>query len=195
MKNGVLQTPYIIDAFQSVDRVNFVPKDFTYLAYIDSPLSIGYKQTISQPSTVAFMFELLMPRLGDKVLDVGSGSGYTTALLAHIVGKKGKVFGVEIIPELVLYGRKNLLKYNYPWADIYHAHKELGLPDNAPYDKILVSASDEQMPEELLQQLKVGGCLVVPVITSIWRIIRTGQNNFKKEEFPGFVFVPLKRLE
>jgi len=107
---NVLKTKAIIDAFQAVDRIDFVPLKYLDEAYGDYPLPIGYGQTISQPFTVAFMLELLQPQKGDKILDVGSGSGWTTALLAHIVQEEGSVRGIELIPELVAFGKKNLNK-------------------------------------------------------------------------------------
>jgi len=106
-----LKTPRIIRAMKKIDRADFVLPDFKESAYINLPLPIGRKQTISQPLTVAFMLELLQPKEGDKTLDIGSGSGWTTALLAEIVGKKGKVFSMELIPELCNFGMKNINKY------------------------------------------------------------------------------------
>ena len=155
------------------------------------PLPIGFGQTISQPFTVAFMLKLLSPQEGDKVLDVGCGSGWTTALLANLVGKTGKVFGVEIIPELVEFGRKNLAKYNFPNAEIVQAGAELGLPSEAPFDRILVSAAAEEIPETLLRQLKAPGVMVLPVKNVIVQIKKDATGEISKKEFPGFAFVPL----
>src|SRR3989338_5684724 len=114
--------------FEKIDRADFVSSEYQAEANENYPLPIGFGQTISQPFTVAFMLKLLSPQEGDKVLDVGCGSGWTTALLANLVGKTGKVFGVEIIPELVSFCRKNLAKYNFPNAEIIQAGAELGLP-------------------------------------------------------------------
>ncbi|MGB9609289.1 MAG: protein-L-isoaspartate O-methyltransferase family protein, partial [Minisyncoccia bacterium] len=105
IKDGFLKSPRIIDAFRKVDRMNFVIDYVKNEAYRNSPLAIGFGQTISQPLTVAFMLELLDVQEGNKVLDVGSGSGWTTALLAELVGEKGKVYGIEIIPELYEFGK------------------------------------------------------------------------------------------
>ncbi len=118
IKRGVLKTPKIIEAFKKIDRKDFVKEEFLEEAYFDTPLPIGFGQTISQPYTVAFMLELLEPKEGDTVLDIGSGSGWTTALLAYIVGNKGKVIGVERIKELVEFGKKNLAKYKFKNAHI-----------------------------------------------------------------------------
>lgn len=191
--NNVLKSENIISAFGKIDRADFVPEQYLHEAYEDHPLQIGFGQTISQPTTVAFMLELLQPNSGDKILDVGTGSGWTTALLASIVGQKGRVFGVEIIPELAEFGRKNLAKYKFPNAKILQSGEKLGLPMESPFDKILVSAAaEENLPEDLIAQLKIGGRMVLPIKNSIWKIDKISDNETNKEEFPGFVFVPLK---
>ena len=161
-------------------------------AYKDYPLPIGYGQTISQPFTVTFMLELLAPQKGDKVLDVGSGSGWTTALLAVLVGEKGKVFGVEKIPELVEFGQENLAKYNFANAKIIQAGAELGLPSEAPFDRILVSAAADEIPKSLVSQLKTPGILVLPVKDTIIQIKKTATGEIFQRVFPGFAFVPLR---
>jgi protein-L-isoaspartate(D-aspartate) O-methyltransferase len=175
-----------------VDRVDFVRLEDRGSTAEDEALPIGYGQTISQPYTVAFMLELLWPRVGEKILDVGSGSGWTTALLAAIVGPKGKVCGVERVPELVGFGRANLAKYTLPQAEILQAGKELGLPEAAPFDRILVSAAAESsVPVRLVAQLKVGGILVMPVGEAIWCVEKLSGTQTRIEKHPGFVFVPL----
>src|SRR3989344_6506853 len=197
VKKAVLKTALIINAFKKTDRADFVLSDFKKEAYRDYPLPIGYNVTISQPTTVAFMLELLEPKKGDKILDIGSGSGWTTELLSQIVGKKGKVFGVEIIPELVEFGRKNLSKYNkknvfYKNAEIILAKKDiLGFSKKAPFDKILVSAMAKKLPKELVNQLSISGILIIPIKNSIWRIDKISENKIKEKEFYGFNFVPL----
>lgn len=179
------RTPRIIEAFRAIDRKDFVATEYWDEAYADHPLPIGHGQTISQPYTVAYMLELLRPERGDRVLDVGSGSGWTTALLANIVGPDGRVWGTEIIPELVEFGRANLIKYNFKNATIERA-AGLGLPEHAPYDKILVSASADELPGEFMNQLAPDGTMVIPIKTSVWKITHT-----EREEHPGFAFVPL----
>ena len=168
--DGVLKTVRIIDALKRIDRVEFVLEEYKYEAYGDYPLLIGHGQTISQPTTVAFMLELLRPEKGDRILDVGSGSGWTTALLAQIVGPTGRVWGLELVPELVKFGSENLAKYDFPHAGIQQAGDVLGLPREAPFDKILVSAAGEEMPQELIDQLKVSGRLVIPIQNSVWKV-------------------------
>jgi protein-L-isoaspartate(D-aspartate) O-methyltransferase len=191
ISSGVLRSPALVNAFRTCDRILFIPEELTPHAYDDNPLPIGRGQTISQPTTVAIMLELLHPMEGDKVLDIGSGSGWTTALLASAVGESGGVEGVEIIPFLVEYGRNSLER-----ADIHNASitlsdpSTLGKPGHT-YDRILVSASAPEMPVSLFDQLKIGGILVIPVENSIWRITKKEDGRLDGYELPGFVFVPL----
>jgi len=218
-----LKTPIIIETFKKIDRKDFVLPEYEDLAYLDEAMPIGYGQTISQPLTVAFMLELLCGSpdangrgpdtcVGKKILDVGSGSGWTTALLAYIAGEQsrgqrsritdqrfGMVFGVEKIPELVEFGKRNIAKYKFKNAEILPAGQEFGLPEEAPlalssvegFDKILVSAAAEELPQELVNQLKIGGRLVIPILNSVWKIDKTSKKEIKKEEYFGFSFVPL----
>ena len=189
--SNMLKSPQIIDAFRVIDRKYFVPASFAEHTYIDAPLPIGNNQTISQPSTVAFMLERLAPKEGDKVLDIGSGSGWTTALLCHIVGEKGSVTGVERVDALVGQGRENLSQFNFgSHCRIESAGEKLGLPGEQ-FDRILVSASADEIPEELFLQLKIGGILVIPIENSIYKFKKVSEEEIKTEEFYGFVFVPL----
>lgn len=191
MQEGVLKNPDVIKAFQKIDRKDFVldfEKNFTYQ---NIPLPIGHWQTISQPYTVAFMLELLEPKNWDVILDIWSGSGWTTALLGFIVWEKWQVTGLEIIPELVKFSKKNLSKYKQLNAIILQAKEEiLWLPENT-FDKILVSASASAFPIELLNQLKPNWRLVIPVENSIFLYQKDKKWQVSSKEFPGFVFVPL----
>lgn len=185
-----LKSQHIIDAFNKIDRADFVPAKHKKNAYIDHAMSIGYGQTISQPTVVAFMLELLKPGTGEKILDVGTGSGWTTALLAECVGSSGKVYGVELIPELVEFGQQNLGKYNFLNVKLIQAKKGIiGLPDAAPFDKILVSAAAESIPEDLLVQFNFR--LVIPIQNSIWVFDKDINGQIKETEYRGFFFVPL----
>jgi len=187
-----LRTPAIISAFEKVDRADFVLQKYREQAHIDYPLPISQGQTISQPTTVALMLEFLQPQKGDKILDIGSGSGWTTALLAKIAGLEGEVWGVERIPELVELGQNNLKEYNFPNAKILQAGEGIGLPEKAPFEKILVSASAKKFPNELIDQLKIGGRIVIPVGISIWGVDKISETEIKKEEhYYKFIFVPL----
>jgi len=189
---GRLKTKRIIEAFEKIDRAGFILPEYKNEAYGDHSLSTGYGVTISQPSTVAFMLELLDLKPGQKVLDVGSGSGWTTALIAHIVGDKGEVFGVEIIDGLIKFGRENLKKHAFRHAKILKARRGLGLAKKALFDRILVSAAANKIPDELVEQLKVGGIMVIPINYSVFKIKR-GKDGYEKDEYYGFNFVPLKK--
>jgi len=200
IKEGWLKTPRIIEAFRQIKRVDFLPDDIKDLAELNEALPIGYGQTISQPLVVAFMLELLDPRPGDKILDVGSGSGWTTTLLAEIVTsnkqqeKKGKIIAIDIIPELVEFGKKNTEKYNFVEKGIVEficADGSKGYQKEAPYDKILASASARELPKPWKEQLKIGGRIVTPIGSSIWLFIKKTERDFEEFEYPGFAFVPL----
>lgn len=195
IKEGWLRTPAIIEAFYKIKREDFLPPDLKELAELNEPISIGYGQTISQPLVVAFMLELLEPRVGDKVLDVGSGSGWTTALLSEIVGKEGRVIGIELIPELKEFGEKNVSKYNFvkeKRAIFICGDGSKGFEPEAPYDRILVSATCKEVPEALKNQLKVNGKIVLPINHSILAFKKNKKGDLEGSEYPGFVFVPLR---
>lgn len=136
----------IADAFSAVPRRGFLRRAARWRAAVDGPILIGHGQTNSQPRTVVAMLRLLEVRPGDRVLDVGSGSGWTTALLAHLTGPAGEVVGVEIEPDLVTFGRANLARRRTPWASISAEPGVLGRPAGAPYDWILVSAMAAELP-------------------------------------------------
>lgn len=178
-------------AFKAVKRSDFLPRARRFTSFFDAPISIGYGQTNSQPTTVRMMLEWLDPRPGDKVLDVGSGSGWTTALLAHLVGNKGSVFAVEKVPELVTFGKQNCGRAGIRNVSFYEAGNSLGLPSKAPFDRILVSAAAKQLPQPLINQLKVGGRLVAPVSHSIFVVDKTSSAHYDLQEHYGFSFVPL----
>lgn len=186
---NALATQNIIEAFRHVDRADFVPESRLSDAYEDYPLPIGHAQTISQPTTVAMMLEMLQPKTGDLVLDIGSGSGWTTALLAYIVGKSGYVIGIERIEDLVDLGRSNLKKYHFGNVAIVEASKNLGIVDKT-FDKILVSASAANFPATLLEQLNPNGKLVIPVQNSIYEVTKTAHDCIIQKHY-GFAFVPL----
>ena len=178
-------------AFAIYHRQNFMPEDIREQANWDIALPIGYGQTISQPTTVKWMLEWLEPEIGNKVLDIGSGSGWTTALLSYLVGSKGRVYAVERIPELLEFGQQNCLNAGVKNAKFYPAGKEYGLPRYAPYERILVSATANDLPESLLKQLNIDGKLVIPVKNDILEITKTAKDNYDIITHPGFVFVPL----
>lgn len=190
INTNILKTKSIIETFLSIDRKDFMTDDHEEDAYINHAIPIGHGQTNSQPTVVAFMLELLKPKKGERILDIGCGSGWTTALLAECVGERGKVIGIELVPELVAFGKRNLNKYNYPQAKILKAnHKRLGLPAEAPFDKILVSAAASTLPNELVAQFTKK--LVIPIQNSIWLIDKRLSGKLKKKEYFGYAFVPL----
>ena len=194
IQNGYLKSDAIIDAFSKINRIEFVGDELSGEAERDIALPIGHGQTISQPMTVAFMLELLDPKPGQNILDVGSGSGWTTALLGQIVGEKGRVIGLEIIDELIDKGKENAEKFGFISRKITEFKKGdgyQGMPELAPYDRILVSASCGECPSELKKQLKVGGKMVIPINQSLVYLEKKSEDEFMREEFPGFYFVPL----
>ncbi len=193
--SGTLKDPDIIRAFNRVNRKDFMKNESKGRADEDRPFSIGYGQTISQPTTVAFMIELLQPKGEMKVLDVGSGSGWTSALLAEIARSKGQVYATEVIPQLQEFGKKNARQAGYDEIKFYISNGSLGLEKQAPFDRILVSATAPEVPAPLKQQLKEGGRLVIPVgdfTSSLYLIKRKDKDTFSQKEYPGFSFVPLK---
>lgn len=206
VRAGALETPRIISSFRRIDRLDFVPERLGDLAYQDTPLPIGYGATISQPYVVAFMLELLQPQPGQKILDIGSGSGWTTTLLAHIVSQKGmtndqitmtntgSVFAIERVPELKEFGEQNCAKYNFVAKGVAHficKDGTEGLPDQAPFDAIQAAAAASQdIPIAWKEQLKPGGKIVAPVGGSVWEFVKTPRG-FEAREYPGFAFVPL----
>lgn len=168
-----------------------MPEDLRDSAEIDAPLPIGYGQTISQPTTVRRMMHWLDAQPGDKVLDVGSGSGWTSALLSEIVGPSGSVYAIERIPELLKFGQNNCKKLGIHNVNFFLAGKDYGLPKHAPFDRILVSASAKTLPEELLEQLAINGKLVIPIKNDILEITKTSDSDYTVQNHPGYVFVPL----
>lgn len=190
LNSGALYSTNITDAFLHVDRIDFVSDPTVPDVYGDYPLQIGNGQTISQPTTVAMMLEMLQPRKGQKILDIGSGSGWTTALLSYIVTDEGSVTGLERVGSLVEFGSKNLRKYGFKNSKIIQAGDALGIVGEK-FDRILVSAAADEFPKELTKQLRVGGKLVVPVRNSIFEVTKKEDDELEAIEHYGFTFVPL----
>lgn len=203
INEGWLKTPEIIEAFERIKRIDFLPENMIKFAELNEALPIGFNQTISQPLVVAFMLELLNPKSGEKILDIGSGSGWTSALLAHItsrqklnnqaIKKSGLVIAIEIIPELKEFGYKNASKYNFTEKGVINficADGSNGYEKEAPYDKILCSARAKKIPRAWKDQLKVGGKIVTPIEEAIWEIEKK-ENDYIFTRYPGFSFVPL----
>ncbi|OGF50315.1 protein-L-isoaspartate O-methyltransferase [Candidatus Giovannonibacteria bacterium RIFCSPLOWO2_12_FULL_44_25] len=198
IKKGVLKNPRLIEAFQAVDRKYFVPKELKSHAYIDEPLSIGEGQTISQPWTVAFMLELLDPIPGDNIMEIGYGSGWQTALLA---ATGANVYAIERVPKLCEFGKRNFEEFFKRGRGFYFSARffcqdgTLGLPEIAKkiggFDKIIVAAAGEKLPEAWKNQLKIGGKIVAPIAHSIFEFIKNPDGSFNEREHRGFAFVPL----
>ena len=193
-KDGYLKTPAITNAFKKIAREDFVLEENKKEAYENYPLPIGFDQTISQPLTVAFMLELLEPKPGEKILDVGTGSGWQAALLAQIVGEQGTVVAIERIADLFMLAGKNISKYGFLDSGVVkliNADGSKGYTAAAPFDKIIAAASGDKIPEAWKEQLKVGGRIVAPVGNSIVVLDKKGPAEFEERRHFGFKFVPL----
>ncbi len=182
----------ILDAFESVKREDFLQHSFQDRAYSDIALPIGQGQTISQPYTIATMLSLLDLKPGQRILEAGSGSGYVLALISKLIGKEDKVYGLERIEELVEQSKVVLLPYGN--VEIVQRDANLGFKENAPYDRILISAACEKVPENLIAQLKEGGILVAPLgiygeSQDLVAIRKNKGSYFIEKKVPGFAFV------
>jgi protein-L-isoaspartate(D-aspartate) O-methyltransferase len=161
----------VLDAMLKVPRHLFVPESQRIDAYIDSPLPIGYGQTISQPYIVAFMTQALQVEPGDRVLEIGTGSGYQAAVLGELASE---VYTIEIVPPLAERAGETLKRLGYRNIQVRTGNGYLGWPEHAPYDRIMVTAAPDEVPTALLQQLKIGGLMAIPVgtVTQELRILR-----------------------
>jgi protein-L-isoaspartate(D-aspartate) O-methyltransferase len=182
----------VLDALERVPRHEFVPDQYQSQAYADHPLPIGHGQTISQPYIVALMTELLELESTDRVLEIGTGSGYQAAILAEIVYE---VYTVEIIEALAVEARERLARLGYDNVHPLHADGYYGWEEHAPYDAIIVTAAPDHIPQPLVQQLKNGAQLVIPVgppggYQTLWQITKEG-DQVKKRNASGVLFVPL----
>ena len=181
----------VLQAIAKIPRHLFMDSSFLDHAYQDKAFPIGSEQTISQPYTVAFQSELLQVKIGDKILEIGTGSGYQAAVLCDL---KAKVYSIERQQELFKKTSKFLPKLGYRPKKLIFGDGYKGLPEEAPFDSIIVTAGAPFVPKPLLSQLKVGGRLVIPVgedVQVMTLIIRKGIKEFEKQEFGDFRFVPL----
>jgi protein-L-isoaspartate(D-aspartate) O-methyltransferase len=188
-----VRDPLVLEAMQTVPREAFVPRRLRSRAYADAPLPIGAGQTISQPYIVAFMVEALQLKGGEKVLEIGAGSGYASAVLAEIARE---VYAIERIAKLADRAAATLADDGYANVHVKHGDGTHGWPDAAPFDAILVSAGAPSVPPALKEQLKIGGRLVIPVgptrfVQELIRITRRNETSFVSENLADVCFVPL----
>jgi len=188
-----LRDKSVLAAMRSVPREEFVPQHLLDFAYNDGPLPIGEGQTISQPYMVAYMTEALELTDSDRVLEIGTGSGYAAAVLSRIVPR---VQSVERLEGLAVAARQRLQRLGFTNIDVHVGDGSLGWPTSAPYDAIVVTAGAPEVPAPLLHQLAIGGRLVIPVgqnptFQSLIRVRRYGENEYRQENLMGVMFVPL----
>ena len=194
-RRGV-RDPAVLEAMRTVPRERFVPEWRRDDAYADEPLPIEEGQTISQPYIVALMIEAARPQPGDRALEIGTGCGYSAAVLSTLVAE---VYTVERLAELAESARRRLAELGYANVHVRHANGTLGWPDHAPYHVIIVTAGGPRVPQPLLDQLAVGGRLVMPV--GSWRVGqrlirmtctgRPGDDRYEREDLEAVAFVPL----
>ena len=185
----------VLAALRKVPRHEFVPADLTERAYDDSPLPIGYDQTISQPYIVALMTELAQLSTEAKVLEVGTGSGYQAAILAEIVAE---VYSIEIIKPLAISATERLARFGYKNLHVKFGDGYLGWPEHAPFDAIIVTAGADHVPPPLTEQLRPGGRLVIPVgelpgRQSLWLVEKGADGMITQRQVTPVAFVPLTR--
>lgn len=186
-----IQNGSVLQAMRNVKRHEFVPPELQSLAYADQPLPIGEDQTISQPYIVALMTELLELRPSDRVLEIGTGSGYQAAVLAEIVKD---VYTIEIIPKLAERSKEKLLGLGYKNIHVITGDGTLGLPQEAPFDAIIVTAAPEKIPEPLTDELKTGGRMIIPLGKSpnqTLYLVKKTETGLEKEEIIPVRFVPM----
>ena len=196
IREGVLKTQKVIEAMKKVPRELFVREEYKSMAYVDTPLPIGYGQTISAPSMVALMTEELSLDQGLKVLEIGTGSGYQAAIIAEIVKPEGHVWSIEIIPQIAEFARRNLKRSGYiKYVTVIVGDGSKGYPQQAPFDRIIVTAASPSIPSPLIEQLKPGGIMVIPVGSTFMQVLkviikRTEVDIDIRDSVPC-VFVPL----
>lgn len=188
-----IKNPAVLDAFERVPREAFVNDDAQRFAFDDAPLPLPHGQTISQPYIVALAAEVLAPKPSDRVLEIGTGSGYAAAIFATLARE---VHGVERIEALCIRARERLAALGYNNVHVHHADGSMGWPPAAPFDVICVSAGGPRIPEALLAELAIGGRLVMPVgpldqNQMLVKVTRVGEAEYQEENVSWVKFVPL----
>ena len=183
--------PDVLRAMRTIPRQDFVPTDYLQQAYEDHPLPIGYGQTISQPYIVAWMTELLDLKQGEKVLEIGTGSGYQAAVLVELGFVE--VYSIEIVPQLAESAAARLKDLGYE-CQVKQGDGYYGWPEYAPFDAIIVTAAPDHLPAPLVAQLKEGGRIVIPIgppggFQSLWKFVKQG-GEMKAYDMGGVMFVP-----
>lgn len=204
IKEGILHTPKVIKAMRSVPRGKFLPENMQSYSTVDTPLPIGFGQTVSAPHMVSIMNEALQLDVGQKVLEVGAGSGWHAATIAEIVAPSdaprsewGHVYTVEIIEGLAEFARKNVRNAGYgDRITIICADGSMGYSEKAPYDRIIITAAAPDVPQPLIEQLKPNGIMLIPVgsvhlFQNLIKIKKSADGKIKKENLGGVAFVPL----
>ncbi|QQS61023.1 MAG: methyltransferase domain-containing protein [Candidatus Moraniibacteriota bacterium] len=189
---GYLLTDRVVDAFSEIQRVEFLSDEFSQFSDAEISLPAGFGRTMIQPQVAATMIELLDVGQGQKVLEIASASGWITSILAYIVGKEGKIIGIEESSGLVELARENVDKYQFitrKQVEIQQCDIQKGYPKEAPYDRIMVNISFDHIPDVFLEQLQCNGVIVMPLYNGIWRISKDKDGNIKKESYAGFSFL------
>jgi len=192
LRARLIKSEAVLDAMLNVPRHLFVPDDLQASAYDDSPLPIGLEQTISQPYVVAYMTEQLGLAPGMRVLEIGTGSGYQTAILAYL---GCEVYSIEFLEDLAARAKNTLAALSLGKIEVRHANGYLGWPEQAPFDAIIVTAAPETVPEKLVEQLKEGGRMIVPVgeVHQIQQLMRITKKEGRaiEEDLISVRFVPM----
>lgn len=192
---NALKSKKIIDAFRKVPRFDFVPEKYISSFAGDYPLPINHGQTISQPYTVAILLETLNPEKNEKILEIGTGSGWTAGLIGCIVGEKGKVVSIDIFEDLIEFAKENIEKTKLKNIVLIHGDGKQGYGKESPYDRVIIHAACDNIPKKIIEQTKIGGTIVAPVnafLAQKLMIFKKRKNKLEGKSLGSFLFVPLR---